>query len=660
MPSRTFIERAVECADVNALRMALYQATRDPEIASITPSREFGPVADVVTFSDEDIALIRSKAVEYLLTEPDEADFEVPSRDEVIELVQMAEARELGPDDLIMRPHIPAFAEMPFQAAWTDGPKVPEGYHVAIVGAGFGGIAMGIQLAQLGIPFTIYERRSEVGGVWSINTYPDVRVDTLSFTYEYSLEKKYPWTEYFARQSDVREYIEHVARKYGVYEHIRFGADVQSARFDKTSHRWTLTVREDDRASDIDANVVVAASGVFAVPRELSTPGVDDFSGRIVHTAEWSEDVEYAGKKVAIIGNGSTGVQLLSKVAESAESVTVYQRTPQWISPRANYGVPITDELQWLLQEMPFYWNWNKYVAGLSTIDLRNVLQPDEDWIADGGTVSERNDMLREMLVGYISAQVGGREDLIEKLVPDYPPMTRRPVVDNNWYKSLTRDNVELVTTPIDRMTEDAIVTGDGQAREADLVIAAVGFQTEKYIWPTQYYGIDGITLEDVWSEQGAQAHLGMTVPDFPNMFMLYGPNSQPVASGSGLPTWFEIWTGYIAQCIVGMLENGHASMVVRREAFTDYNDRLHEEAKKLIYLSPNSAMEKNYYVNEHGRLQMNAPWNGEKFYEMCARPDETHFEYSEPVNGAGADRRIADSLTTVDARVTAGAPHSH
>lgn len=285
MPSRTFIERAVECADVNALRMALYQATRDPEIASITPSREFGPVADVVTFSDEDIALIRSKAVEYLLTEPDEADFEVPSRDEVIELVQMAEARELGPDDLIMRPHIPAFAEMPFQAAWTDGPKVPEGYHVAIVGAGFGGIAMGIQLAQLGIPFTIYERRSEVGGVWSINTYPDVRVDTLSFTYEYSLEKKYPWTEYFARQSDVREYIEHVARKYGVYEHIRFGADVQSARFDKTSHRWTLTVREDDRASDIDANVVVAASGVFAVPRELSTPGVDDFSGRIVHTS---------------------------------------------------------------------------------------------------------------------------------------------------------------------------------------------------------------------------------------------------------------------------------------------------------------------------------------------------------------------------------------
>src|SRR5690606_3498681 len=137
------------------------------------------------------------------------------------------------------------------------------------------------------------------------------------------------------------------------------------------------------------------------------------------------------GKKVAVIGNGSTGVQLLSKIAEKAESVTVYQRTPQWISPRTNYGVPISDELQWLIQAMPFYWNWNKYVAGLATIDLRNVLMPDEEWIANGGQVSKRNDMLREILVGYISAQVDGRQDLIDKLIPDYPPMTRRPVVDN-------------------------------------------------------------------------------------------------------------------------------------------------------------------------------------------------------------------------------------
>jgi len=255
---------------------------------------------------------------------------------------------------------------------------------------------------------------------------------------------------------------------------------------------------------------------------------------------------------------------------------------------------------------------------------------PDEEWIANGGQVSKRNDMLREILVGYISAQVDGRQDLIDKLVPDYPPMTRRPVVDNNWYASLTRNNVELVTTPIARMTDTAIVTSDGEARETELVIAAVGFQTEKYIWPTQYFGLGGVTLEDVWTAQGAQAHLGMTVPGFPNMFMLYGPNSQPVASGAGLPVWFEVWTGYIAECIVGMLEKGRASMVIRKDAFDEYNEQLHEEAKKLIYLMPNSAMEKNYYVNEFGRLQMNAPWNGEKYYELCEKPDESHYDFTD------------------------------
>ncbi|MFV9428588.1 MULTISPECIES: flavin-containing monooxygenase [Rhodococcus] len=630
MPGRSFIERAVECADTNALRMALYQATRDAEIAAITPERVFGPTTDAIVFSDEDTALIRAKAVEYLLSEPDESALPVPSRDEIVELLEMAEARTLGPDDLIMRHKLPAFSDLPYQAQWHGEKVIPEGYHVAIVGAGFAGIAMGVQLANLGVPFTIYERRVEVGGVWSINTYPDVRVDTVSFTYEYAFEKKYPWTEYFARQSDVRAYIDHVAHKYGVYEHIRFGSDITQARFDEPTQRWTLTVQGEESVTEVEANVVVAASGVFATPRELSVEGVSDFTGQIVHTARWNEDVEYAGKKVAVIGNGSTGVQLLSKIAEKAESVTVYQRTPQWISPRTNYGVPISDELQWLIQKMPFYWNWNKYVAGLATIDLRNVLMPDAEWIANGGQISKRNDMLREILVGYISAQVDGRQDLIDKLVPDYPPMTRRPVVDNNWYASLTRNNVELVTTPIARMTDTAIVTSDGEARETELVIAAVGFQTEKYIWPTQYFGLGGVTLEDVWTAQGAQAHLGMTVPGFPNMFMLYGPNSQPVASGAGLPVWFEVWTGYIAECIVGMLEKGRASMVIRKDAFDEYNEQLHEEAKKLIYLMPNSAMEKNYYVNEFGRLQMNAPWNGEKYYELCEKPDESHYDFTD------------------------------
>ncbi|WP_418059351.1 FAD-dependent oxidoreductase [Pimelobacter simplex] len=631
MPERTFVERAVAHADVNALRVALYQATRDPELAAIAPRRTYGAAADTVDLSDADARLVRAKAVDYLLAgAASEDDLGPPSSDEVDALIQMAEARPLDAEDLALRRHIPAFADMPFRARWSADPVVPDGYRVAIVGAGMAGVAMGVQLAQLGIPFTIYERRAEVGGVWSTNTYPDVRVDTLSATYEYGFEKKYPWAEYFSRQADVRAYIEHVARKHGVHEHIAFGSDVRSARFDDATRRWTLTVHgADSTVTDVEAHVVVAASGVFATPRELSVAGADGFAGEIVHTARWHDGVAYAGKDVAIIGNGSTGVQLLARVAEQAASVTVYQRTPQWISPRTNYGVPIAEELQWLIQEMPFYWSWNRYTAAMGTIELRAVLTPDEQWIAGGGRVSERNDGLRELLTRYIEHQVGGRRDLVDRLVPEYAPMTRRPVVDNDWYASLTRDHVELVTTEIDRIDETAVVTTDGTAREADLIIAAVGFQTEKYLWPTEYHGTGGLSLEDAWSAQGAQAHLGMTVPGFPNLFLLYGPNSQPVSGGAGLPSWFEIWSRYVAEGVVAMLENGHASMVVRQDAFEHYNEQLHKEAQKLIYLSEHGAMKKNYYVNEFGRLQMNAPWTGEQFFAMCASLRAADFDFT-------------------------------
>ncbi|MCK0091843.1 NAD(P)/FAD-dependent oxidoreductase [Rhodococcus sp. F64268] len=629
IPDRSFVERAVADADVNVLRMALFQATRDADIAAVRAERVAGAVADSVEFSTEDTALIRSKAVEYLMS-GDTADVDtVLSTEEIDDLILMAEARALAPDKLVMRRRILSLPEWPFQRERPETVSVPDGYSVAIIGAGFSGIAMGVQLARLGIPFTIYERRSEIGGVWSINTYPDVRVDTLSASYEYSFEKKYPWSEYFARQSEVREYLDHVARKYGVFEHMVFDADVTSAKFDDAAKTWTLTVASADQTPlTVVANVVVAASGLFATPRELPIEGVAGYSGRIVHTTEWNDSVEYAGKNVAIIGNGSTGVQLLSKVASEAASVSVYQRTPQWISPRAKYGEAISDELQWLFQTMPFYWNWNKYVAGLANNDLRELLIADEQWIADGGVVNKRNDAMREMLLGYIRAQVNGREDLIEKLVPDYPPMTRRPVVDNQWYASLTRDNVELVTTPIERLTETAVETSDGVAREADLIIAAVGFQTEKFLWPTEYIGEGGVSLEQVWNVQGAQAHLGMSVPGFPNMFMLYGPNSQPVASGAGLPIWLETWCAYIADGILEMLEKGYDSVSVRREAFEHYNEQLHKEAGRLIYLSQTSATEKNYYVNKWGRMQVSAPWDGEEYFAMCVHPRLSDFEF--------------------------------
>jgi 4-hydroxyacetophenone monooxygenase len=473
----------------------------------------------------------------------------------------------------------------------------------------------------------VLERRHEIGGVWSVNTYPDARVDTLSSTYQFSFEKNHPWTEYFARQTEVRGYLETVARKHGVYEHMRFDHDVVRADWHDDDAEWELTVRTGDGAQrPMRANVVVSATGLFALPREFDLPGAEDFRGEIVHTTAWQEDRQSAGRRVAVIGNGSTGVQLLGAVAREAEHVSVFQRTPQWISSREKYGEPLAVEEQWLLDTMPYYWNWSRYIAVMPLLDAYGLLVPDDEWIASGGKVNERNDMLREVLVKYMRAQLGDRQDLLDKLIPDYAPIARRPVVDNGWYKALTRDNVELVTDRIDRVTPDGIRTADGRVRPLDLIIAAIGFQTDRYLGSTDYRGRHGDSLHERWAESGAEAFLGMAVPGFPNMFILYGPNSQPVAGANTLPMWFEVWASYIAQCLLTMFDEGARRIEVRKDACDEYNERLQHRAAELVYLSDEGLPGSNYYVNAHGKLGVNAPWDFEEYHELCARPNPDHF----------------------------------
>jgi 4-hydroxyacetophenone monooxygenase len=628
IPDCSFIERAVSYANINALRMALYQATRDPEIGAIPTKRVVRAGAESLTIEPEDQARIRRKAVEFLrIHAGDQADQEI-SNEERDELVQMAEGRDVNAHDLNMHRLNPSFDEFPHEARWSDGNQVPDGFTVAIIGGGLSGIAMAVHLERVGIPYHLFERRSEVGGVWSINTYPDARVDTASVLYQFSFEKNHPWTEHFARQNEVRCYLEGVARKWGVREKIRFSHDVQLARYDAQRCEWDLDIKvAGERMVRHTASVVVSASGLFATPRTLDVPGVENFEGQIVHTTQWRDGVDCAGKKVAIIGNGSTGVQLLSSISAVADSVYVCQRTPQWISPRPGYGAPIEQELRWLADAMPYYWNWDKFVAGMGQMELWKLLLVDDQWIREGGKVNPRNDALRETLKGYIAEQVEGRQDLVDVLVPDYPPMTRRPVVDNNWYASLLRDNVELVADSVASFDEHALYTGGGRRLDVDLVVAAIGFDAQRYLWPTQYYGERGISLEQQWAKEGPKAYLGMTVPGFPNLFMLYGPNSQPVAGGCGLPEWFEIWSGYIAQAIIAMIESGNAAMSVRPDVHEEYNRRLDEEADRTVYLMDDSAKTKNYYVNDFGRLQVNIPFTGEQFFAMLAQPTLSDFE---------------------------------
>ena len=618
---QAFVRRGIELADLNAVRVALYAQTHDPEIAAL-------PMA--VAMDADQRELLISKAAAWVWENASTERLPRPDDAELRTLMNLATKEEMGDLEYEARRQLPAFEDWPFMIEWEGArPEIPADFRVGIIGSGFSGLAMAIQCERLGLPYTIFERRSEPGGTWSVNRYPDIRVDTISITYEFNFEKEYRWSEYFGRGKEVREYLEMVSKKYGAFANTKFDHDLQKATFDEARDVWVLEFATADGTATYDANYVVNGVGTFANPKFPSFDGLDSFSGQVVHPARWPADFDATGKRVAVIGNGSTGVQLLEQVANQAAHVSVFQRTPQWISPRDKYGAPMDPEVTWLCDNFPGFWNWWRYMAIAGLFGTHGFILPDEEWVAKGGKWNAMSDQLRADLTAYIRAQTGGDEELIAKLVPDYAPFSRRPVVDNNWYKTLTRDHVELVTDPIESFTPDGIRTADGTERPFDIVITATGFEVMKYLWPADYLGVGGLSIHDFWAPDGPRAYLSMTVPHFPNMFMLYGPNSQPLSGGTGLPIWYVIWSAYAARCITRALSEGKTRVEVKAAAFERYNKALDEEASSLLLMQEEGARDQNYYINEHGRMQVNAPWYGPEFHRLCTEVDWDDLELS-------------------------------
>ncbi|MEM9175507.1 MAG: NAD(P)/FAD-dependent oxidoreductase [Myxococcota bacterium] len=621
-PDTAFFRRAAEVADLNALRTALYQTTHDAALL------DFGPVAGL---DEAEQARLRARCVELLDGDRSGWAPRVPDDDELLRLMDLTLGVPTKPGHFEIRKKFLNFEPYPFSFVPEGGkPDVPEGFEVAIIGAGFSGVAMAIQLDQLGVPYTIFERRGELGGTWSANQYPDIRVDTMTLTYELCLDRPHRWSEYFARGAEVRGYLKDVAERHGIAPKLRVDHALESARFDESSSRWSLGFsRSDGTQVTHEANVVVSAAGLFSTPTTPDLPGKESFEGEILHPTQWTSAHSASGKRVAVVGNGSTGVQLLSPIAEAADQTIVFQRTPQWISPRPGYGEPIGEEKRWLLEHLPGYWNWYRYSAiiGLFTWH-EDFLLPDPEWEAQGGHITRKSEELQAMLLDYIKAKIGDRPDLLEKLVPNHAPMVRRPVVDNGWYEAITRDDVELVTEGIARFTPKGVETTDGKHYEVDLVVFATGYKVDHYLWPAEYEGEGGQNLRDYWAPESPRAYLGLMVPRFPNLFIMYGPNSQPASGGVSLTAWMQIWSAYAAQCLCRMFAEGHTKVGVKEEAFLEFNRKLDEEASGMAFLTDSGSVEKNYYVDGSGRLLVNTPFEVADLYPLMARPDPDELDF--------------------------------
>jgi 4-hydroxyacetophenone monooxygenase len=617
---------AIREADPNILRMALLQLTGDPTLEQMevvtVPVRGGVLLGDALAERHHDE--VRRRAFEYLKANPATADVPPPSKEEAYRLLQLFSASPLDDRELAYGYEELALEPFPRDVQWRDRPaqKVIDQFKILIVGAGISGIATAVMLNRLGIPYSIVERNEGIGGTWWINDYPEARVDVTSYLYQYKFEKNYPWSSYYANRDETLEYLQFIAQKYGVIDHVELKTEVMSADWDEGARSWNVVTRNaggDETSRTV--NVVISASGLFSTPKLPDIVGIETFAGAIFHTTQWDHSYDYEGKRIGLIGNGSTGSQLMPRLAETAGKLTVFQRTAQWVMPAENYKASIPPAMQWLFDHVPFYWNWYCYACFAATARLQDLQQHDREWQAKGGLINERNDKLRQSLLKYIESKVGDRPDLHEKLLPTFAPLGRRSVVDNGWYDALRRDNVELVTTSIKEITPAGVVTDDGTVHQLDMLVLAAGFQTSRYLFPVRYAGRNGVTIEDAWRHDGPRSYLGLTIPQFPNFFICYGPNSQP--RSAGFYAWAEIWGQYCATMIAHMIENNLSEVEVKQDVFDQYNDELDREMPNLIW---ESEAKGSYYINEHGRMSVNAPWRIADYHARARYPNFDDF----------------------------------
>jgi cation diffusion facilitator CzcD-associated flavoprotein CzcO len=467
---------------------------------------------------------------------------------------------------------------------------------VAVVGAGFGGIATGVKLQQAGIhTFTIYESSLGIGGTWWDNTYPGAEVDVGSHLYCFSF-KPHEWTRTHARQPDLQKYLEETVDEFGLRPHLRLGVTVESATWDDRGHVWTVVL--DDGTVD-ECHALVSAVGFLNVPRYPDWPGLDSFRGPAFHTARWEHQHDLTGKVVAVAGTGSSATQVVPAIQPIVEQLYVFQREPGWILPKGERD--FSDEERSALGRS---WRrrWERW--RLRFLVERNL------WNGHLFRPGTRLNRTRERLCReYIDRKFADRPDLREAVTPAYPYPGKRPVLASTFYSALKKDNVELVPRAVSSVTRAGIVDSDGVERTVDAIVMATGFRAAEYLSRLRVVGRDGGSLHDRWAGE-PRAYLGITVPGFPNFFMLYGPGT----NGGELVIMLESQAEYAVRAIRRMVRERVTAVEVKPRFEARWNRWLQARMEGTSWTMTN-----NYFTSPTGKVVTQWPY-GNLLYRMLTK----------------------------------------
>lgn len=509
---------------------------------------------------------------------------------------------------------------------WRKADVAPHtAFHVLIIGAGMSGILAAYRLKQAGVRFTIVEKNDDFGGTWLENTYPGCRVDNPNHNYSYSFAQRHDWPFFYSTQDVLLGYFRDCAESFGLRDTVRFRTEVRSATWSDERGTWSVGIVDaDGREETLEANAVISAVGQLNRPLYPDIPGRDDFAGPAFHSARWDAGVDLRDKRVAVIGTGASAMQLIPEIAPLVGHLDVYQRTPAWMGPTPEYHDPVPAAHRWLYEHLPSYSEWNRFCIFWRMGDgaLEGV-RVDESWRDRPEAVSPANDFLRLMLTEYINAEFADRPDLQAVAVPAYPPGAKRMIRDNGvWAAALKRDNVSLQTARIDRITSSGIRTADGEDHPADVLIYGTGFQASKFLTPMKVTGRDGIDLHESW-DGDARAYLGVTVPGFPNLFCLYGPNTNIVINGS-IIYFSECGVRYILSCIEQLLRNGARALDVRKDVHDRFNEAVDAENRRMAW---GASEVSSWYKNDLGRVSQNWPFTLLEYWERTRGANPSDYD---------------------------------
>jgi 4-hydroxyacetophenone monooxygenase len=627
------VARALEDVSIPALLCSLVHMSGDPSWIRGDIQPNVGMSLDIQgAMSEKDMAEVRRRALPVIAAYRNAGCVPVHlSRDLLQEMMSF-----IGRRPVEGRLAGLLFDDLQFEG--TDSGQISWGHEISesqknaapviVLGCGMGGILAGIRLKQAGLPFVIVDKNAGPGGTWWENRYPGARVDVGSHQYCFSFEPAEMWSEYYCQQPELRAYFEAVVDKYELRPHCSFDTTVTELVWDEKEALWSVTAREPGRIETVrQARFVLSAVGSLNLPRLPEIPGMDSFDGPSFHSARWPENLDIRGSRFALIGAGASGFQIGPTIAPEVAELSVFQRTAQWILPNRLYHTAVPPGDAWALRHLPFYGRWYRFVmtfAGLAAgMDMYRIDPHYDD--STHQSVNALNARRATALLDWMRSIVGDDPDLLDKVVPDYPATGKRILQDDGtWFRCLQMPNVELIRTGIKKIFPDGVVTEDGCHYPADIICYATGFRHNEFLASMNVVGRHGVSLQDQWGDEPT-AYLGITMPNFPNLFCIYGPGTN-LAFGASIFYHAEFQVHYALEAIRETLQSDALWTEVKPGAHDDYSDRYQKEIGELVWSHP--SISHSHYKNSKGKVFTLSPWPLDQYWEWTRHVERADYEF--------------------------------